>query len=318
VKAKALSKWDQRIGMIDLTTNLGRPIEEISKIVEDFEPPTSTGELLEQYPSPPQDPALMRLICEEGFSKKDWPSVPHTLKTPSANFFAEMLETTSHHADFDIFMDKDQLDYGSDGETTSMFDYDKAYVTTSINDWIHTNSPIQHPQNSRTHVRVERHREIAAQVVSGAIMYMAEFVPSAAPSGPKLKDSIIDGCALRCVNLHVCLKSTCPCKAKQGSAFNVEWILNSGASAHFTPYLSDFTTINKKNFGNVQMVGKNAHLAIKGKGTVLIQHEIHDSRTGTRKMSITSLEPVFYILGMNNRLMSSGQLLQTGLQSKSD
>jgi hypothetical protein len=215
-------------------------------------------------------------------------------------------------------MDKDQLDYGLDGETTGMFDYDKAYVTASIDNWIHTNLPVQCPKNPCSHVRVECHQEIAAQVVSGAIMYMAEFVPSAAHSGPKLKDSILDGCALHCVNLHICLKSTCPCKAKQGSAFNAEWILDSGASAHFTPYLSDFTTINKKNFGNVRMAGKNALLAIKGKGTVLIQHKIHDSRTGTCKMSITSLEPVFFVPGMNDQLMSSRQLLQTGLQSKSD
>jgi hypothetical protein len=242
----------------------------------------------------------MRLICEEGFSEKDWPSVPRTSKTPPADCLAETLETTSHHADFDIFMDKDDSDYGSDGETTSMFDYDKVYVTASIDKWIHTNSPVQRPQNPRSHVRVERRREIAAQVVSSAIMYMAEFVLSAAPSGLKLKDSILDSCALRCVNLHVCLKLTCPCKAKQGSAFNAEWILDSGASAHFMPYLSDFTTINKKNFGNVWTAGKNAHLAIKGKGTVLIQHEIHDSRTGTCKMSIMSLEPVFFIPGMND------------------
>jgi hypothetical protein len=157
-KAKALSEWDQRIGAIDLATNLGHPIEEISKIVEDFEPPTSISELLEHYPSPPQDPALMQLICEEGFSEKDWPSVPRTSKTPPAECLAEMLETTSRHADFDIFMDKDDSDYGSDGETTGMFDYDKAYVTTSIDEWIHTNSPVQHPQNPRnprSHVRVE-------------------------------------------------------------------------------------------------------------------------------------------------------------------
>jgi hypothetical protein len=66
------------------------------------------------------------------------------------------------------------------------------------------------------------------------------------------------------------------------------------------------------------MAGKNAHLAIKGKGTILIQHKIHDSKTGTCKTSITSFEPVFYVPGMNNQLMSSGQLLQTVLQSKSD
>jgi hypothetical protein len=66
------------------------------------------------------------------------------------------------------------------------------------------------------------------------------------------------------------------------------------------PHLSDFTTINKNHFGNVRMAGKNAHLAIKGKGTILIQHKIHDSKTGTHKTSITSLEPVFYILGMND------------------
>jgi hypothetical protein len=239
------------VGAINLMTNLGCPIEEILKIVEEFKPPTSIGELLEQYPSPPQDPALMQLICKEGFSEKDWPKVPCTSKTPPVDFFAETLKTTSHHTDFDILMDEDQSYYGLDGETTSMFDYDKAYVNASIDDWIHTNSPLQCPRSPHTHVRVEHRREITTQVDSGTYVYMAEFVLSVAPSGLKLKDSILDGCALCCVNLHVCLKLTCPCKAKTGSTFNVEWILDSGASAHFTPYLSDFTMINKKNFGNV-------------------------------------------------------------------
>jgi hypothetical protein len=58
----------------------------------------------------------------------------------------------------------------------------------------------------------------------------------------------------------------------------------------------------------------SGQLKIQGRGTVYIQHLVVDTDTGTKEVRKTKLWPVFYINGMHMRLISVGQLLQSGLR----
>jgi len=48
-------------------------------------------------------------------------------------------------------------------------------------------------------------------------------------------------------------------------------------------------------------------------GTVLIEHEIIDPKDRTTRTAISKLWPVYYVPGMTMPLLSTGQLLQSGL-----
>jgi len=118
-------------------------------------------------------------------------------------------------------------------------------------------------------------------------------------------------------NLQRCDRALCTiCKSKEapyGCSYNDEWFLDSGASAHFTPFESDFVSMTQGNYGRVKTANSKAPLFMVTVGTVLIEHEIIDPKDRTTRIAISKLWPVYCIPGMTMRLFSIRQLLQSGL-----
>ena len=65
-------------------------------------------------------------------------------------------------------------------------------------------------------------------------------------------------------NLQKCNRVLCTtCKGKEapyGCSYNDEWFLDSGASAHFTSFESDFVSMTQGNYGRVETANSKAPL----------------------------------------------------------
>ena len=84
------------------------------------------------------------------------------------------------------------------------------------------------------------------------------------------------------------------------------WMLDSGASCHFTNDINDFVEF-EENVGPERVIQTaNGSISIAGKGTVIFT--INGERI--------RLYPIFYIPDLNNRLLSLGQFHQSGLSSR--
>ena len=83
-----------------------------------------------------------------------------------------------------------------------------------------------------------------------------------------------------------------------------EWMLNSGASRHFTNSINDF--IDYEAIIPSPVATANEQTQMTGKGTVIF---IVDGRA-------LRISPVYHILDLNTRLLSLGQFLQSGLHSR--
>ena len=87
------------------------------------------------------------------------------------------------------------------------------------------------------------------------------------------------------------------------SPIETEWMLDSGASSHFTFNINDFVEYEPIEPVEIQMA--NSHTSMIGKGTVLFIME----------EEIIRIYPVFYIPDLNQRILSMGQFLQSGMLS---
>ena len=67
------------------------------------------------------------------------------------------------------------------------------------------------------------------------------------------------------------------------------------------------------NYGRIETANSKAPLFMVAVGTVLIEHEIIDPKNRTTRTAISKLWPVYCVPGMTMRLLSTGQLLQSGL-----
>jgi len=106
------------------------------------------------------------------------------------------------------------------------------------------------------------------------------------------------------------------CKDKEvpyGRSYNDEWFLDFGASAHFIPFESDFVSMTQGNYGHIETANSKAPLFMVAVGTVLIEHEIIDPKDKTTRTAISKLWPVYCVPGMTMHLLSTRQLLQSGL-----
>ena len=121
-------------------------------------------------------------------------------------------------------------------------------------------------------------------------------------------------------NLQRCDRALCTiCKGKEapyGHSYNDEQFLDSGASAHFTPFESDFVSMTQENYGHVETANSKAPLFMVAVGTVLIEHEIIDPKNRTTKTAISKLWPVYCVPIMTMYLLSTEQLLQSELSMK--
>jgi len=135
-------------------------------------------------------------------------------------------------------------------------------------------------------------------VASSSVVYMAQcdnkFVLLALPIAE---------------NLQRCDKALCAtCKGKEapyGCSYNDEWFLDSGASAYFTPFESDFVSMTQGNYGHVKTANSKASLFMVVVGTVLIEHEIIDPKNRTTRTAISKLWPVYCVLGITIHLLST-------------
>src|SRR5260221_9769283 len=92
-----------------------------------------------------------------------------------------------------------------------------------------------------------------------------------------------------------------------------QWIMDSGASKHFTPVLSDFADFQPYNGPKLTTASVKAPLQIKGEGTVFLTHTV-TNKSGTKKEKITRFFLVYNIPGMILRLMSLEELLINGCE----
>jgi transposase InsO family protein len=107
------------------------------------------------------------------------------------------------------------------------------------------------------------------------------------------------------------------CKGNKNDKDNCQWIMDSGASKHFTPVLSDFADFTPYDGPKLQTAAVKAPLQIKGEGTVFLTHKV-TSKSGSTKEIVTRFYPVYHVPGMSVRLMSFGELLQNGCEVRGD
>jgi hypothetical protein len=99
--------------------------------------------------------------------------------------------------------------------------------------------------------------------------------------------------------------NTFPCFPSLSDDKKTQWMLDSGASRHFTFDINDFV-VYEAIPEKIQVLTATTTTDIIGVGTVII-----NTRQGAHRIS-----PVWYIPDLTTRLLSLGQFLQSGLSSR--
>src|SRR6266545_5019632 len=100
------------------------------------------------------------------------------------------------------------------------------------------------------------------------------------------------------------------CKSLSPRLRQPSWMLDSGASNHFTPLMSDFITYSP--FPSPERVGTAANsLSLPGSGTVLIEYEVEDK--GKVYLKTLRLQDVMYVPKLMQCILSLGQFLKEGM-----
>jgi len=92
------------------------------------------------------------------------------------------------------------------------------------------------------------------------------------------------------------------------------WLMDSGASKHFTMKMDDFSSYesipaNNKN----KVITTNGETFIEGKGTMFIQHNV-ERNSQRPEQQIMCLSPIYFISGLSSWLRSMGEFLHSGLK----
>ena len=112
--------------------------------------------------------------------------------------------------------------------------------------------------------------------------------------------------------VHTCPSADCTkCQSRVFSEEQPFWLLDSGASSHFSYNIRDFIDYEKID-DNIVVKTASTPIYIKGKGAVLISHAI--ILQGKKWLHTTRLYPVYYIPQLTTRLLSLGEFLQQGLR----
>jgi len=88
------------------------------------------------------------------------------------------------------------------------------------------------------------------------------------------------------------------CKGKNisyGSFYKNEWFLDSDASTHFTLFESGFVDITTGNYSQVKIANSRVPLFIIAFKTVLIEHEIFNSKKETTKVAVSKIWPLYCV-----------------------
>ena len=129
---------------------------------------------------------------------------------------------------------------------------------------------------------------------------MQEELLSSKVDYEKIMYSLVN--TLNNINLRTCQCVKCKENIKEG------WILDSGASVHFTMHKSDFINFSKvHNAPPVKTASKKAPLQVKERETVLLSHQIE---INCKKIQhYTCIYPVLLIPGLSVKLLSMGLFL---------
>ena len=104
----------------------------------------------------------------------------------------------------------------------------------------------------------------------------------------------------------VCLE----CK-DQNCRTRADWILDSGASAHFTLEISDFAsyeTLSPNELFTIKTASKSEMISNVRKGIIFIRHTVEEN--GKDLARTMRLYPVFHIPDVTTWLLSMGQFLK--------
>src|ERR1700744_5017324 len=101
--------------------------------------------------------------------------------------------------------------------------------------------------------------------------------------------------------------------AKCRECMNTMWLLDSGASAHFTNLMSNFISYTPfAKSDRIPVKTASNFILVEGIGTVLLKHYLG------RKLVTTRVHPVLYIPDMTTQLLSMGEFLQQGMRVHGD
>jgi len=107
---------------------------------------------------------------------------------------------------------------------------------------------------------------------------------------------VSNGRVVTCVS-NQSLVAACPITSEQ----KIEWILDSGASLHFTWNIDDF--VEFQSIDKQPLKTANGQSQMEGVGTILLSID----------ETVVRVYPVYYVPDLTCRLLSLGQFLKTGL-----
>jgi len=118
-----------------------------------------------------------------------------------------------------------------------------------------------------------------------------------------------------CFQIHRISCTDCAnCKTSQ--KFD-EWIMDSGASIHFTGKESDFSDLQMFPIDKRPPVSTaNGQASVHGHGTIFVENSV--TQNGKSKTHVTRFHPVYFMPGVSVRLMSMGQLLKGNMRVQGD
>ncbi|KAJ3560169.1 hypothetical protein NP233_g11012 [Leucocoprinus birnbaumii] len=287
----SISAWNQRLGLSTpipddapigaITQQEAADVEMAYEHIDDY----NLRELNRRFKNPVQEKLINYLLAQDGIDRSNK----------------------------DLFGDTESdLDAENEDWPTSASPF-KEYVANQLYDWIDTkdNSQLRARTNVGGRAGGESAKGAGLYKNSFALVYESVFVSRTSnlcerPDGAPSIQTPVRCKIIQSLNL-----------VKDNNPEWVNWLLDSGASAHFTPFRSDFSTIDEGLRGIIQTAKRGAPLYIKGEGSIMVESEVPVGTKGTRKVQVL-LSPVFYVPGMNERLLSMGKLLQTGLRAESD
>jgi len=110
-----------------------------------------------------------------------------------------------------------------------------------------------------------------------------------------------------------CSSLKCECGNQDAWSPQADWLLDSGASLHFTAYLEDFVSFKELNESQHELVHtakKDTSLKITGKDSVILEHNVDNPIQPNGKF--VRISPVYCIKGLSLWLLSLGTFLHDG------
>ena len=105
-------------------------------------------------------------------------------------------------------------------------------------------------------------------------------------------------------------------KVSYGSSYKDKYFLNSDISAYFTLFKSNFVNMTSDNYSQIKTTNLKVLLFIFASNTILIEHKIFNPRKETIQVAMSKLWPIHCIPSIQMYILSTKQILQSGLKVK--